>query len=113
MKRVLVTGGAGFVGSHLCDRLIKEPFDARVDRIYNLACPASLPFYQKDMVDTAKVLKFTDSKSRLIHCPLPSDDPTKRRPDISLAKEKLNWQPGIKLDEGLVKTIAYFKNVIQ
>lgn len=309
MKRVLVTGGAGFVGSHLCDRLIKEgdhvicldnlftgsmdnirhltdhpefefvkhdikePFDEKVDRIYNLACPASPPFYQKDMVDTAKVcflgalnmlelaqknnarilqastsevygdpemhpqkesyrgcvnpvgirscydegkrvaetlffsyhlqhqtdiriirifntygpkmnpddgrvvsnfivqalkgedltvygdgnqtrsfcyvddlvegiyrmmendsfigpvnlgnpgeftmlelaekvLKFTDSKSRLIHCPLPSDDPTKRRPDISLAKEKLDWQPKIKLDEGLIKTIAYFKNVI-
>lgn len=309
MKRILVTGGAGFVGSHLCDKLIKEgnhvicldnlftgsmdninhlldhpefefvkhdikdPFDAKVDQIYNLACPASPPFYQEDMVDTAKVcflgalnmlelaekngarilqastseiygdpemhpqkesyrgcvnpvgirscydegkrvaetlffsyhlqhnvdtriirifntygprmnpddgrvvsnfivqalkgedltvygdgnqtrsfcyvddlvegiyrmmendgfigpvnlgnpgeftmlelaekvLKFTDSKSRLIHCPLPGDDPTKRRPDISLAKEKLNWQPEIKLDEGLLKTIEYFKSVI-
>lgn len=309
MKRILVTGGAGFVGSHLCDKLIKEgnhvicldnlftgsmdninhlldhpefefvkhdvkePFDAKVDQIYNLACPASPPFYQEDMVDTAKVcflgtlnmlelaekngarilqastsevygdpemhpqkesyrgcvnpvgirscydegkrvaetlffsyhlqhnvdtriirifntygprmnpddgrvvsnfivqalkgedltvygdgnqtrsfcyvddlvegiyrmmendsfigpvnlgnpgeftmlelaekvLKFTDSKSRLIHCPLPGDDPTKRRPDISLAKENLNWQPEIKLDEGLLKTIEYFKSVI-
>lgn len=309
MKRILVTGGAGFVGSHLCDKLIKEgnhvicldnlftgsmdnishltdhpefefvkhdikePFDAKVDQIYNLACPASPPFYQEDMVDTAKVcflgalnmlelaekngarilqastsevygdpemhpqkesyrgcvnpvgirscydegkrvaetlffsyhlqhnvdtriirifntygprmnpddgrvvsnfivqalkgeditvygdgnqtrsfcyvddlvegiyrmmendsftgpvnlgnpgeftmlelaekvLKFTGSKSRLIHCPLPGDDPTKRRPDISLAKEKLNWQPEIKLDEGLIKTIDYFKSVI-
>ncbi|MBD5540401.1 MAG: SDR family oxidoreductase [Lachnospiraceae bacterium] len=309
MKRILVTGGAGFVGSHLCDKLIKEgnhvicldnlftgsmdninhlldhpefefvkhdvkePFDVKVDQIYNLACPASPPFYQEDMVDTAKVcflgalnmlelaekngarilqastsevygdpemhpqkesyrgcvnpvgirscydegkrvaetlffsyhlqhnvdtriirifntygprmnpddgrvvsnfivqalkgedltvygdgnqtrsfcyvddlvegiyrmmendsftgpvnlgnpgeftmlelaekvLKFTDSKSRLIHCPLPGDDPTKRRPDISLAKEKLNWQPEIKLDEGLLKTIEYFKSVI-
>lgn len=309
MKRVLVTGGAGFVGSHLCDRLIKEgnhvicldnlftgrkaniehllsnpnfefvehdivePFEAKVDQIYNLACPASPPFYQEDMVATAKicflgalnmlelakknnarilqastsevygdpemhpqketyrgcvnpvgirscydegkrvaetlffsyhlqrdvdiriirifntygprmnpddgrvvsnfivealkgeditiygdgsqtrsfcyvddlvegiyrmmenddfcgpvnlgnpgeftmielaekVLKLTDSKSKLIHCPLPGDDPTKRRPDISLAKEKLGWQPEIKLEEGLVKTIEYFRGVI-
>lgn len=309
MKRILVTGGAGFVGSHLCDRLIKEgnhvicldnlytgsmdhishllseskfefvehdvrePFDTKADQIYNLACPASPPFYQEDMVGTSKtcflgalnmlelakkngarilqastsevygdpemhpqpetyrgcvntvgirscydegkrvaetlffsyhlqhgvdtriirifntygprmnpddgrvvsnfivqalkgeditiygdgsqtrsfcyvddliegmyrmmenndfcgpvnlgnpgeftmlelaekVLRLTNSKSRLIHCPLPSDDPTKRRPDISLAKEKLNWQPGIKLEDGLIKTIDYFKGII-
>ena len=91
MKRVLVTGGAGFVGSHLCDRLIKEgnhvicldnfftgskenishllsnpnfefiehdvveSFEAEVDQIYNLACPASPPFYQEDMVATSKI----------------------------------------------------------
>lgn len=65
------------------------------------------------MIELAeKVLKLTDSKSELIHCPLPGDDPTKRRPDISLAKEKLGWQPEIKLDEGLVKTIEYFRSVI-
>lgn len=306
MKRILVTGGAGFVGSHLCDRLIREgshvicldnlftgrmenishlldhpefefikhdviePFDTAVDQIYNLACPASPPFYQEDMVNTTKtcffgalnmlelakknnarilqastsevygdpeihpqsetyrgcvnpvgirscydegkrvaetlffsyhlqhntdtriirifntygprmnpddgrvvsnfivealngeditiygdgsqtrsfcyvddliegmyrmmendsfigpvnlgnpgeftmlelaekVLRMTNSQSKLIHCPLPSDDPTKRRPDISVAKEKLNWEPTIKLDEGLEKTIAYFQ----
>lgn len=309
MKRILVTGGAGFVGSHLCDRLIKEgnhvicldnlftgsmdhishllshpefefvehdvrdPFDAKVDQIYNLACPASPPFYQEDMVGTTKtcvfgalnmlelakkngarilqastsevygdpelhpqpesyrgcvnpvgirscydegkrvaetlffsyhlqhgvdtriirifntygprmnpddgrvvsnfivqalkgeditvygdgsqtrsfcyvddliegmyrmmendeftgpvnlgnpgeftmlelaekVLRLTSSKSELIYCELPKDDPTKRKPDISLAKEKLDWQPAIPLEEGLVKTIAYFKNMV-
>lgn len=308
MKRILVTGGAGFVGSHLCDRLIREenhvicldnlftgrmenishlltnpefefvrhdiiePFDAEVDQIYNLACPASPPFYQEDMINTTKtcffgalnmlelakknnarilqastsevygdpemhpqpetyrgcvnpvgirscydegkrvaetlffsyhlqhgtdtriirifntygprmnpddgrvvsnfivealkgeditiygdgsqtrsfcyvddlvegmykmmendsftgpvnlgnpgeftmlelaekILKMTASKSKLIYCPLPDDDPTKRRPDISLAKEKLGWEPRIKLDEGLGKTIAYFKEI--
>ncbi len=309
MKRILVTGGAGFVGSHLCDRLIKEgnhvicldnlftgsmdhishllshpefefvehdvrdPLDAKVDQIYNLACPASPPFYQEDMVGTTKtcvfgalnmlelakkngarilqastsevygdpelhpqpesyrgcvnpvgirscydegkrvaetlffsyhlqhgvdtriirifntygprmnpddgrvvsnfivqalkgeditvygdgsqtrsfcyvddliegmyrmmendeftgpvnlgnpgeftmlelaekVLRLTGSKSKLIYCELPKDDPTKRKPDISLAKEKLDWQPAIPLEEGLVKTIAYFKNMV-
>lgn len=308
MKRILVTGGAGFVGSHLCDRLIREgnhvicldnlftgrmenishlltnpefefvrhdiiaPFDTEVDQIYNLACPASPPFYQEDMINTTKtcffgalnmlelakkknarilqastsevygdpemhpqpetyrgcvnpvgirscydegkrvaetlffsyhlqhgtdtriirifntygprmnpddgrvvsnfivealkgeditiygdgsqtrsfcyvddlvegmykmmendsftgpvnlgnpgeftmlelaekILKMTASKSKLIYCPLPDDDPTKRRPDISLAKEKLGWEPRIKLDEGLEKTIAYFKEI--
>ncbi|MCH5279866.1 MAG: SDR family oxidoreductase [Lachnospiraceae bacterium] len=309
MKRVLVTGGAGFVGSHLCDRLIGEgyyvicldnlftgrlkniahlmkhpnfqfveqdvtiPFKEKVDRIYNLACPASPPFYQADMVNTAKVcflgtlnmlelakecgarilqastsevygdphvhpqtesyrgnvnpvgirscydegkrisetlcfsyhlqhetdiriirifntygprmnpedgrvvsnfivqalkgeditiygdgsqtrsfcyvddlvegiyrmmenpdftgpvnlgnpgefdmiqlanliLEMTKSKSRLVYRPLPGDDPAKRRPDISLAKEKLNWEPSIPLKEGLERTIAYFKEEI-
>lgn len=308
MKRILVTGGAGFVGSHLCDRLIREgnhvicldnlftgrmenishlltnpefefvrhdiiaPFDTEVEQIYNLACPASPPFYQEDMINTTKtcffgalnmlelakknnarilqastsevygdpemhpqpetyrgcvnpvgirscydegkrvaetlffsyhlqhgtdtriirifntygprmnpddgrvvsnfivealkgeditiygdgsqtrsfcyvddlvegmykmmendsftgpvnlgnpgeftmlelaekILKMTASKSKLIYCPLPDDDPTKRRPDISLAKEKLGWEPRIKLDEGLEKTIAYFKEI--
>lgn len=307
MKRILVTGGAGFVGSHLCDRLIREgnhvicldnlftgrmdhishllsdpefefvehdvrePIDLKVDQIYNLACPASPPFYQEDMVGTTKtcvfgalnmlelakkngarilqastsevygdpemhpqpetyrgcvnpvgirscydegkrvaetlffsyhlqhnvdtriirifntygprmnpddgrvvsnfivqalkgeditvygdgkqtrsfcyvddliegmyrmmenndftgpvnlgnpgeftmlelaekVLRLTGSKSKLIYCDLPKDDPTKRKPDISLAKEKLDWQPTIPLEEGLVKTIEYFIN---
>lgn len=49
------------------------------------------------------------SRSRLVHCPLPSDDPTLRRPDISLAGEKLGWAPMIPLDEGLKRTIAYFR----
>lgn len=59
-----------------------------------------------------KVIKLTASKSKLIFQPLPQDDPTQRKPDISLAKEKLNWEPKINLDEGLEKTIAYFKSVI-
>ena len=59
-----------------------------------------------------KVLRLTGSKSKLIYCELPKDDPTKRKPDISLAKEKLDWQPAIPLEEGLVKTIAYFKNMV-
>jgi UDP-glucuronate decarboxylase len=60
-----------------------------------------------------KVLKYTGSKSKLIHMPLPSDDPTQRKPDLTVAKAKLNdWNPGISLDEGLQKTIAYFKTVV-
>lgn len=55
------------------------------------------------------VLTQIHSRSRLVHCPLPSDDPTLRRPDISLAGEKLGWAPMIPLDEGLKRTIAYFR----
>ena len=53
-----------------------------------------------------------ESKSRLVLKPLPSDDPTQRKPDIALAQEKLGWEPQIDLEDGLNKTIAYFRAVI-
>lgn len=59
-----------------------------------------------------KVIKLTGSKSKIIYKSLPSDDPMMRRPDITLAKKELNWSPNVKLDEGLIKTIEYFKTII-
>lgn len=59
-----------------------------------------------------KVIKLTQSKSKIIYAPLPSDDPKQRKPDISRAKEKLGWEPRISLEAGLVKTIRYFKTII-
>ena len=59
-----------------------------------------------------KTLAMVGSKSSLINKPLPEDDPKQRQPEISLAKEKLGWEPVIKLDEGLSKTIEYFKSVL-
>jgi len=59
-----------------------------------------------------KVIQLTGSKSRIVFEKLPTDDPRQRKPDISLAKQKLNWEPKIKLDEGLKKTIEYFKKVV-
>ncbi|MEA3420831.1 MAG: SDR family NAD-dependent epimerase/dehydratase, partial [Acidobacteriota bacterium] len=56
-----------------------------------------------------KILHLTKSSSKIIHEPLPPDDPVRRCPDISLAKEKLNWEPKIDLDEGLTRTIDYFR----
>jgi UDP-glucuronate decarboxylase len=53
-----------------------------------------------------------ESKSKTIYRPLPQDDPRQRKPDIALAREKLGWSPTIKLDEGLVKTIKYFRNTL-
>ena len=55
------------------------------------------------------VLELTGSKSQLVFKPLPQDDPMQRRPDISKAKEKLDWEPKIALRQGLEKTIAYFE----
>ena len=57
-----------------------------------------------------KVVDLTNSKSEIIHKPLPGDDPRQRCPDISLAREKLNWEPKWSLEEGLRPTIEYFAN---
>jgi UDP-glucuronate decarboxylase len=58
------------------------------------------------------VIRLTNSKSKIVHMPLPPDDPTQRQPDISLARNELNWEPKILLEEGLKKTIAYFASFI-
>ncbi len=56
-----------------------------------------------------KVKELTGSKSKIDHLPLPADDPTRRKPDISLAKKELNWTPEVPVDEGLKRTIEDFK----
>ena len=58
------------------------------------------------------VLELTGSKSKIVYKILPEDDPRKRKPDITLAKTKLNWEPTIPLKEGLLKTIDYFESVM-
>lgn len=59
-----------------------------------------------------KVIEQTGSNSKIVYRPLPADDPTQRRPVIDLAKKELDWEPKIPLDEGLAKTIEYFKTII-
>jgi UDP-glucuronate decarboxylase len=56
-----------------------------------------------------RVIALTGSKSKLVKLPLPADDPKQRRPDISLARANLGWEPSVALDEGLTSTIAYFR----
>lgn len=61
-----------------------------------------------------KVINLTGSKSKIIHLTLPEDDPTQRKPDITMAKKLLNnWEPRVALNEGLIKTVNYFKNNTQ
>ncbi len=60
-----------------------------------------------------KVVELTGSRSRLVYKPLPPDDPAQRQPVIRLAKEELGWEPSVGLTEGLEKTIAYFRGIIQ
>lgn len=59
-----------------------------------------------------KVIDLTGTSSKIVHQELPQDDPKQRKPDISKAKQLLNWAPTISLDEGLVKTIDYFRNIV-
>jgi UDP-glucuronate decarboxylase len=58
------------------------------------------------------IIKLTNSSSRIIHQPLPQDDPKQRQPDISSATNKLGWKPKVALREGLLKTIAYFEQIV-
>ncbi len=60
-----------------------------------------------------KIIEITGSKSKIVYEPLPSDDPMQRKPDITLAKSKLDWEPKIKLEDGLMKTIEYFDNLLK
>ena len=85
-KKILVTGGAGFIGSHLCEKLLLQG--------HEVIC---LDNY------------FTSSKSKLVYKSLPEDGQKHSKPDVTLAKEKLNWQPKIKLNNGLKNTIEYFE----
>jgi UDP-glucuronate decarboxylase len=58
------------------------------------------------------ILRLSNSKSKLVFAPLPSDDPKQRQPDITLAKAKLGWEPKVNLEDGLKETIAYFKALL-
>ena len=60
-----------------------------------------------------KVIALTCSQSKLVYCPLPSDDPRQRQPDISLARQELGWEPKVNLEDGLMSTIDYFRNKLK
>ena len=65
------------------------------------------------MLELAKmVILLTGSSSQLVFCPLPSDDPRQRKPDITLAKKELDWHPAVHLEQGLTKTIAFFRELL-
>jgi UDP-glucuronate decarboxylase len=66
------------------------------------------------MIELAElVIRLSRSKSKLVFKPLPPDDPKQRRPDIALARKALNWQPKVKLEDGIARTIEYFRTVVE
>ena len=66
---------------------------------------------ERTILDFAKfIIKLTNSNSKIIYKPLPSDDPVQRKPDITLAKKELNWEPLVDIENGLLSTIKYFEN---
>jgi UDP-glucuronate decarboxylase len=67
-------------------------------------------FTMRELADI--VVEMTNSRSRIIHQPLPIDDPRQRRPDISRARQSLDWNPNVALRDGLVRTIAYFEDML-
>jgi UDP-glucuronate decarboxylase len=86
-------------------RLMESP--AEVTGPVNLGNP-----HEFTMLELAeRVLKLTGSKAKVAHQPLPADDPKQRRPDISLARKQLGWEPNVQLAEGLRQTIDYFRNL--
>jgi UDP-glucuronate decarboxylase len=75
----------------------------------NLGNPAEFTIHEL----AQKAIAMTGSKSKIVLKPLPSDDPMQRCPDISLAREKIGWVPSISLEQGLVKTISYFEDMLK
>jgi UDP-glucuronate decarboxylase len=83
------------------------------DRSFTGPCNIGNPV-EFTMVELAReVLDLTGSRSELVYLPLPQDDPKQRRPDISLAREKLGWSPSVPLREGLKETISYFDDLLK
>jgi len=91
--------------SDLVDGLIKLMNKENFIGPVNLGNPIELTMNEI----AKKIIALTESKSKIVYKPLPKDDPKKRRPDIEIAKKELNWQPEIGLEDGLKKTIEYFK----
>jgi UDP-glucuronate decarboxylase len=87
-------------------RLMNAPDD--VTGPINLGNPAELAIGKL----AARIIAIADSSSRIEHGALPADDPMQRQPDISLARKLLQWSPTVDLDEGLRRTIAYFRELL-
>ncbi len=94
----------------LIDGLIRMmATDETVTGPINLGNPAEFTILEL----AEMIVRLTGSHSKIVHCQLPRDDPRRRRPDISQAKEILNWEPEIALESGLQRTIAYFRELKQ
>jgi dTDP-glucose 4,6-dehydratase len=93
--------------SDLVDGIIRLMLSAEHDPI-NIGNPVEMTI--KQIAET--IIRMTGAKSTIIYKPLPTDDPKQRRPDITRARRLLNWEPKVQLEEGLVKTIEYFRTKV-
>jgi dTDP-glucose 4,6-dehydratase len=92
----------------LVDGIIRLMLSSENDPI-NIGNPREMTI--KEIADT--IIRMTGSKSKVFYKPLPTDDPKQRRPDITRARTLLDWEPTVDLDEGLVKTIEYFRTKVR
>jgi dTDP-glucose 4,6-dehydratase len=92
----------------LVDGIIRLMLSSENDPI-NIGNPREMTI--KEIADT--IIRMTGSKSKVVYKPLPTDDPKQRRPDITRARTLLKWEPKVDLDEGLVKTIEYFRTKVR
>ena len=89
-------------------RGIEKMISSNLNQPVNLGNPNEMSVLEL----AKKIIRLTGSKSRIIYKPLPVDDPKVRCPDIRLAKKRLKWSPRVSLNEGLGRTIAYFREAI-
>lgn len=94
--------------SDLVEGLTRLFFADRVEAPINLGNPSPISVFEL----ARKVIGMVNSKSHLVFCPLPEDDPKQRKPDISRAEKLLSWAPVVPLDEGLKRTIEYFRETL-
>ncbi|HMF98292.1 MAG TPA: UDP-glucuronic acid decarboxylase family protein [Vicinamibacterales bacterium] len=94
--------------SDLVDGIVRLMLSDTNDPV-NIGNPVEMTI--KQIAET--IIRMTGAKSRIIYKPLPTDDPKQRRPDISRAREILGWEPKVQLEEGLVKTIEYFRSKVR
>jgi len=93
--------------AHLVDGIVQLMLSNENDPV-NIGNPREMTI--KEIAET--IIRMTRSKSRIVYKPLPTDDPKQRKPDITRARTLLNWQPRVELEEGLVKTIEYFRTKV-
>src|SRR6187401_2918251 len=91
----------------LVDGIIKLMLSSENDPV-NIGNPVEMTI--KQIAET--IIRMTESKSRIVYRPLPTDDPKQRRPDITRARTILGWEPKVQLEEGLIKTIDYFRTKV-
>ena len=108
--RVLITGAAGFLGSHLCDYFLSKNYKvlhSNYSKPINLGNPEEIT-----LIDFAnEIITLGGNNNKIIYKPLPINDPNKRKPDIKKAIKLLNWKPKVSRKKGLENTFNYFRSL--